>query len=488
MKRIFLRVPSWSLLVVAVCVFGFVPLNAQEWKQIPIPPLPAFHPQQPKRIELPNGMVIFLQEDHELPLIDGIARIRGGSRGEPAAKLGLVSLYGEVWRTSGTKAQSGDQLDDYLEIRAAKVETDGGIDSTTISLSSLKEDFNDVFQVFAVLLREPEFREEKLDLAKREAFDAISRRNDDVGDIARREGVKLAYGAQNPYARTPEYATVAAVTREDLVNWHHTYVHPNNIIMGLVGDFDSAQMEAKLRQAFGGWAKGPAAKEPEIQFTPGKPGYYLVKKEDVNQSNIRMVGLGTTRKNPDYYAIEVFNEALGGGFSSRLVQSIRTAQGLAYGVGGGIGTRFDHPGILQFAMGTKSASTVESIQALYAEIDKLTTNPITDEEISRAKDSILNAFVFNFDTPDKVLRERMAYEFYGYPPDFLERYRAGIEKVTAADVNRAGQKYLHKDQLAVLVVGNTSEFDKPLSSLGPVKDVDITIPPPPAAMGAPGQQ
>jgi zinc protease len=201
-----------------------------------------------------------------------------------------------------------------------------------------------------------------------------------------------------------------------------------------------------------------------------------------------MVGLGTTRKNPDYYAIEVFNEALGGGFSSRLVQSIRTAQGLAYGVGGGIGTRFDHPGILQFAMGTKSASTVESIQALYAEIDKLKTNPITDEEISRAKDSILNAFVFNFDTPDKVLRERMAYEFYGYPPDFLERYRAGIEKVTAADVNRAGQKYLHKDQLAVLVVGNTSEFDKPLSSLGPVKDVDITIPPPPAGMGAPGQQ
>jgi len=488
MKRIFLRVPSWSLLVVAVCVFGFVPLNAQEWKQIPIPPLPAFHPEQPKRIELPNGMVIFLQEDHELPLIDGIARIRGGSRGEPAAKLGLVSLYGEVWRTSGTKAQTGDQLDDYLEIRAAKVETDGGVDSTTISLSSLKEDFNDVFQVFASLLREPEFREEKLDLAKREAFDAISRRNDDVGDIARREGVKLAYGAQNPYARTPEYATVAAVTHEDLVNWHHTYVHPNNIIMGLVGDFDSAQMEAKLRQAFGGWAKGPAAKEPQIQFTPGKPGYYLVKKEDVNQSNIRMVGLGTTRKNPDYYAIEVFNEALGGGFSSRLVQSIRTAQGLAYGVGGGIGTRFDHPGILQLAMGTKSASTVESIRALYAEIDKLKTNPITDEEINRAKDSILNAFVFNFDTPDKVLRERMAYEFYGYPPDFLERYRAGIEKVTAADVNRAGQKYLHKEQLEVLVVGNTSEFDKPLSSLGPVKDVDITIPPPPAGMGAQGQQ
>jgi zinc protease len=165
------------------------------------------------------------------------------------------------------------------------------------------------------------------------------------------------------------------------------------------------------------------------------------------------------------------------------VQSLRTAQGLAYSVGGGIGTRFDHPGIEQFVMGTKSNTTVESIQGLYTQIDELKTKPITDDEITRAKDSILNAFVFNFDTPDKVLRERMAYEFYGYPADFLERYRAGIEKVTTVDVARIIPKYLHKDQLAVLVVGNSNDFDKPISSLGPVKDVDITIPPPPAQTG-----
>jgi zinc protease len=482
MKKFLLAVPLCFLWIVLGILLA-APAQTQTWNQIPIPQLPAFHPQQPKRIQLPNGMVIFLQEDHELPLIDGVARIRGGSRSEPAAKVGLVSLYGEVWRTGGTKTQTGDQLDDYLEIRAAKVETDGGADSTTISLSCLKEDFGDTFKVFSDLLREPEFREDKLDLAKHEAFDGISRRNDDVGQIARREAAKLAYGGQNPYAREPEYATVGAVTRQDLIDWHHAYVHPNNIILGIVGDFDSAQMEATLRKAFGSWEKGPAAKDPEIQFSPAKPGYYLIKKEDVNQSNIRMVGLGTTRKNPDYYAIEVFNEVLGGGFSSRLVQSIRTAQGLAYGVGGGIGTAFDHPGMLRLAMGTKSASTVESIQALYAEIDNLKTNPVTDDEIKRAKDSILNAFVFNFDSPDKVLRERMAYEFYGYPADFLERYRAGVEKVTTADVNRVGEKYLHKNQLAVLVVGNTSEFDKPLSSLGPVTDVDITIPPPPGGMG-----
>src|SRR5947209_18673544 len=134
-------------------------------------------------------------------------------------------------------------------------------------------------------------------------------------------------------------------------------------------------------------------------------------------------------------------------------------------------------------MGTKSQTTVEALQGLYEEIDNLNKQPISDDEIKRAKDSILNSFVFNFDSPDKVLRERMAYEFYGYPADFLEKYRAGIEKVQTADVTRIIPKYLHKDQLAVLVVGNTAEFDKPLSSLGSVTDVDITIPPPPGQMG-----
>jgi zinc protease len=472
-----------SLLCAAVIVGEFaVPraaAQAADWQQIKIPPLPAFSPREPKRIELPNGMVIFLQEDHELPLIDGTARIRGGSRSEPTNKVGLTEIYGEVWRTGGTKAQTGDQLDDYLEIRAAKVETGGNVDSTTIGFTCLKSDFDDVFKVLTDLLREPEFREDKVDLAQKEFFDAISRRNDEVGEIAARESAKLAYGAQNPYARVPEYKTVAAVTRQDLIDWHRVHVHPNNIILGVAGDFDPAAMEAKLRAAFGSWPKGPAAKKEDIQFQPAKPGYYAISKEDVNQSSIRMVALGIRRDNPDYYAVTVFNEAFGGGFSSRLFQKLRTEKGLAYGVGGGIGSTFDHPGILRLSMGTKSQSTMEAIQGLDAEIDDLAKHPIGDDEIQRAKDAILNSFVFNFDSPEKVLRERMAYEFYGYPADFLEKYRVGVEKVGKADVARVAAKYLHKDQLAVLVVGNPAEFDKPLTSLGPVTNVDITIPPPP---------
>jgi zinc protease len=471
-----------SLLVLAIA-FALQPTSATaqatDWQQINVPPLPAFHPQVPKRIVLPNGMVVFLQEDHELPLIDGMARIRGGSRSEPAAKTGLVDLYSEVWRTGGTKSQTGDQLDDFLEIRAAKVETGGNADSTTISWSCLKADFDDVFKVFDDLLRGPEFREDKLDLAQKEYFDAISRRNDDVDGIAARESEKLAYGAQNPYARVAEYNTVAAVTRQDLLDWHHAHVNPSNIILGIVGDFDAAAVEAKLRQMYGGWPKGTALKEEKIEFQPAKPGYYLVQKDDVNQSTINMVGLGITRDNPDYYAVRVFNEAFGGGFASRLFRTIRTQKGLAYAVGGGVGSGFDHFGMVRLSMGTKSATTLESIQALDEQIDDVARHPITEAEIKSAKDSILNSFIFNLDSPDKILRERMTYEFYGYSQDYLEKFRAGVEKVTPADVARVAAKYLHKDKLATLVVGNPAEFDKPLSSLGPVTTIDITIPPPP---------
>jgi zinc protease len=481
------------LLVFALVLFVFIGANAhlwaqaqsasqQTWQQIPIPKLPAFHPVQPKRIELPNGMVVFLQEDHELPTIDGTARIRGGERSLSAKKLGLTDVYGEVWRTGGTKTQTGDQLDDFLEQRAAKVETSGGADSTTVTWSCLKEDFDDVFRVFVDLLKNPEFRADKIEIAQKGMYDGISRRNDEPSQIAAREAAKLVYGANNPYARTPEYVTVAAITRQDLVDWHAKYVHPNNIILGVVGDFDSAKMEARLREAFAAWPKGPAASAPEIKPEPAKPGYYQVEKTDVNQSNIHMVGLGITRRNPDYYATSVFNEAFGGGFSSRLFGDIRTTKGLAYGVGGGVGASWDHPGMLRIMMSTKSQTTIESIQALDEEIADLAKRPINDEEIKRAKDAILNSFVFRFDSPEKVLQEKMAYEFYGYPLDFLENFQKEIEKVTKEDVARVAAKYIHRDQMSVLVVGNVAEFDKPLSTLGPVNKLDITIPPPPPGL------
>lgn len=458
----------------------------KELAAIPVPALPAFNPQQPKRIQLANGMVIFLQENHELPLIGGLMRIRGGSIYEPAAKTGLTDIYGSVWRTGGTKTRTGDQLDDFLEARAAKVETAADDDSSNISFNCLKGDFDDVFAVFNELLRQPAFRQDKIDLVKRQLDGIISRRNDDTDDIAGREAVKLAYGKDNPYARVDEYATIAAVTREDLVNWHEKYVNPSNIIFGVYGDFDPVQMEQLIRKTFESWPAGQRAEEPKIDFTPAKPGIYFVAKEDVDQSNVQLLGLGITRKNPDLYAVTVMNEVLSGGFASRLVNNLRSKLGLAYSVGGGVGSAWDHQGMDDFNMATKSATTKDAIEGLKRELNDLLVNPPSPEEMKRAKDAILNSFVFNFDSKQKVLAEKMRYEFYGYPLDFLENYRSQIEKVSVEDVKRVAQKYVHPNGYAVLVVGNSGQIGDQLTSLGAVTPLDITIPPPPGQPGPEG--
>jgi zinc protease len=454
------------------------PAQTGPWTKIPIPPLHAFKPIQPRRIELANGLVIFLQEDHELPFVDGRILIRGGSRDEPAAKVGLVSMYGEAWRTSGSTNKAGDALDTELAQKAASIETGGGSATTSIEWGSFKQDFDTVFGEAVDLLFHPAFKADKLALAKRQMATGISRRNDDAGQIAGREAAKLVYGSNSPYARHAEYATVAAVTLDDLKAWHDRTVVPNNMIVAVVGDFDGPMMEAKLRKVFEPLPRGTAIEPLKADFPGPKPGVYFVDKEDVNQSTVEILGLGTERSNPDYYALSVMNEVFSGGFSSRVFQYVRTKLGLAYDVGGNFGAAYDHPGTFQSSAGTKSVSTVAATKAILEEIDRLKTKPPTPEEMSKAKDQVMNSFIFRYDTPEKTLNEQVILAFYGYPPDFLEKYKDGIEHVTAADVTRVANKYIDVSKLAILVVGNKSEIQPPLSALGTVTDLDITIPPP----------
>jgi zinc protease len=452
---------------------------AEPWSKIAIPPLHDFKPVQPKRIELANGLVIFLQEDHELPFISGSILIRGGARDEPAAKIGLVSLYGQTWRTSGTAAADGDVLDDRLEAKAASIETGGGGATTSVNWNSLKDDFDGVFAATVDLLLHPVFNEDKLTLAKQQMMAGIARRNDDASSIASREAAIVLYGATSPYARQAQYATVDAVKLDDLKAWHDRTVVPNGMIVAVSGDFDSAKMEATLRKAFEPLKKGTPVQTAKMEFPGPTPGVYFANKSDVDQSNVYIVGLGTERNNPDYYALTVMNEIFSGGFGSRIVQNVRTKLALAYSVGGTYGAQYDHPGMFRVGAGTKSTSTVAATKAMMEEIGRLKTEPPTADELRKAKDQVLNSFIFNYDSRDKTLNEQVVLAFYGYPSDFLEKYKAAVEKVTAADVSRVANKYIDTSKLAIVVVGNEGELTPPLSTLGKVTTLDIAIPPPP---------
>ncbi len=464
--------------VIAATLLAATTLFAQvrDYREIKTPPMKPFTQASPKRIELANGMVIFLMEDHELPVIRGSATVRGGERDVPANLAGLADIYGQSWRTGGTEKQTGDQLDDFLETRAAHLETGADDDSSFVSMNVMKGDFDAVFPLFVELLQHPAFRQDKIDLAKTQEKTGISRRNDDADEIAEREANKLVYGATSSYEHQAEYATVDAVTRESLLAFHDRFVHPNNIIIGVSGDFDSAAMEKKLRAAFGSWKKGPqASKTAPTDIHPATPGVYFVNKDDVTQSNIYLVHLGLRSDNPDYYAIRVMNEILSGDFSGRLMNEIRTARGLAYSVRGGIGTSMDHPGAFSISLGTKSSTTVEAINATRGVAAELQTKPVTEEELAQAKDTLLNRFIFTRDSRAKVLNQRVMLEFYGYPADWYDRYVPGVQKVTAADVQRVAKQYVHPNDLATVVVGNEKEFDKPLSTLGKVTPIDIAI-------------
>jgi zinc protease len=484
MRNPSMRAVTRCALAVAVAAGLIFPtiVPAQEskpWEKIPIPPLHEFKPQEPKRIELKNGIVIFLQEDHELPFITGSVTIPGGSRDENAAKAGMVDLYGQTWRTSGSEKMNGDDMDDLLEAKAAKIETGGDIDSTALTWTSLKGDANQVYGLAMDLLFHPKFNAEKLQLAQQQEATGIVRRNDSEDEIADRESAKLVYGPDSSYTRQPELATIGAVTLADLNAWHDRTVH-GKLIVSIYGDFESAAMEAKLRGTFEGLPPAKALPQRTEKFEQPNQAVYFIDKQDVNQSNIQIVGLGTDRHNPDVPSLAIMNDVLGGGFGSRLFQKVRTELGLAYAVGGGLSFDYDHPGMFRVSVLTKSPSTVEATKAALGELSGLSTQPMTEVELKRAKDDILNSFLFRYDTKEKVLAESVRLEFYGYPPNYLETYKAALEKVTVADINAAAKKYIHPDKLAVLVVGNGPEIKPGLDqlSLGPVHPVDITIPQP----------
>lgn len=477
MNRRNFRIPA-VLLLASLTLPGAAAAQATRAGDLRYPPLPAFDIPQPERVVLDNGMVVMLLEDHELPLVEATALIRTGSRFDPAGKLGLVRLGASVMRTGGTQSMPGDALDDSLESRAASVEVRAEQGMTRASLSSLKADFPQVLGIFADVLRRPAFDAAKLEVARNLAIAEVSRQNDEAGQILFREFGKIVYGADSPYARTETFATLGSIRRDDLVAWHRASFHPDRIVLGLVGDFQRDEALRLIREAFGGWPRGPQWKPAEAAFRKQpSPGVYHVEKGDVTQSYVLMGHLGVLVNDPDYYSLEVMNQALSGSFSSRLLANVRTRKGLAYSVFGGVGSEWDHPGTASLFVSTKTETTGAGIDALLEEARNLAAQPLTAAEVAGAKQSLLNSFIFRFDTRREVLARQLGLELYGYPLDWLSRYQSGIESVTLEQVRKAA-RHLRPEEFSILVVGPAQGLDKPLASFGKVTKVDVSLPPP----------
>lgn len=470
-----------ALVIAFLLTFNFswvATAAAKHYTDLQFAPLSEIQLPKYERFVLDNGLVVYLMEDHELPLVSGTALVRTGSRWEAGEKTGLADLVGSVMRTGGTLKHSPDELNEILEQRAASVETSMSEAAGSASFESLSEDLETVFGLFAEVLREPTFAQEKLDFIKTQVKGNIARRNDNPNSIASREIRKLIYGQNSPYARTVEYATLDKITREDLLKFYQEYFYPNNMILGIVGDFNAKKMRSLIQSQFGDWKpNSKIAKTPLPSVSPANlGGVFFVNQPQLTQSNILVGHLGGKFDSPDYAALDVMNGVLNG-FGGRLFNEVRSRQGLAYSVYGMWSPRFDYPGMFIAGGQTRSDATVQFIKALQTEIKRLQTQTVTEKELQFAKESTLNSFVFNFQDPAQTLSRLMRYEYYGYPADFLFRYQKAVTTTKTADIQRVAQKYLKPENLVTLVVGNQTAIQPPLTELtAKVTPIDVTIP------------
>jgi zinc protease len=451
------------------------PTGARFYRDLKYPPLSDVKVPKYERLVLDNGLVIYLMEDHELPLVSGTLLMHGGDRYDDPTQTGLGAIAGSLLRSGGTKRHTPDQLNTILEQKAASIESGASTNAVSVSFRGLRGDWLELFDLFAEVIQKPDFDETQLNLLKRQTSGGIERRNDDPGGIAGREMGKLIYGSTSPYARQVEYRTLAQITKPRIESFYQRWFVPKGNILAVFGDFEVKAMRGAIEAKFGSWQSpwGNLPPLPEVnQAQVG--GIFLVNQPQLNQSQVQMGHLGGKNDSPDYPALSVMDEVLNG-FGGRLFNEIRSRQGLAYSVSADWSPGDDYPGVFLAGGETRSAATVPFIKAVRGEIDRIRTSPISETELQAAKDTVLNAFVFKFQAPVQTLSRLIRYEFWGYPRDFLQRYRAGVEKTTVADVQRVAKTYLQPDRLVTLVVGNPKEMKPALSELGKVRELDIAI-------------
>ena len=483
MREVWSRPRAWVAALSGMTFLMSSPVLGQgPWvdpRSMPIPQLNPIREIHPQRVQLKNGMVVYFLEDHEFPIFDVQARIHVGGIYDPVEKVGLASITGRVMRSGGSTKVDGDALDEKLESMGASIEVGIGDTDGTASASTLSKNLEETLRLYAQVLRSPAFPQEKIDLAKKQERTSIASRNDEHLDIAFRELARLVYGKEHPYARETEYATIDAITRDDLVAFHREYFHPDRMILTVYGDFSTKKVQKLLGEIFGDWKKStkPLPPDPAVEKSQAQ-GVFLAHKSDVTNSVILLGHESMRQDNPDYPAMDVYHQIVGGGFSSRLFNDIRTLRGLAYATGSFLGAGLHHAGVQGFYVLTQTDSSRVTLGYLRAQVDKSLAEKPTDEELQRAKDGILNSLVFSLSSKGAVLNRMAAYEYYGYPLDFLTRYQEAVRALTADQVLAAAKRNVRAGGLATLLVGDKAHLASQTATLGPITEIDITIPEP----------
>lgn len=467
-----------SKLSIFLCLLSLLlvwPVAAKDRGSLPHPDRLAyrplyFNPPQAQRHALDNGMILYILEDHELPLVNISAVFRSGSVYDPDGKAGLAELTHRIMRTGGAGSLSGDELDDLLAFHAISVAFTADMDMGSADLSVLKQDLALGFDVFSQILRKPRFAEDKLRLAQDLHIEGLRSIQDNPPSYAFREFRKLLY-RDNPRGRLATAKSIRNIQRSDLLAFHERYFYPRNIILAITGDVTTTEAIALANRYLGDWQ---APERPETPPSPAAHQYdaihYLHK--EIQQSVIVSGQLAPSRGDHDFYAFTVLDFILGsGGFRSRIFQKVRSERGLAYSTGSFYRARRDYGAFGAYAM-TRSSATTEVLSLLRDITTDVKTKGVTAEELSWAKKSLANSFIFSFQSSEQIASQQMMLEFDSLPLDFLMKYPEQINQVTAEDLRRTAGRFLNREKTATLVLGNEKAFESPLSAVGKVTRIE----------------
>lgn len=441
------------------------------------PPIPArpealkfpalnYEPPDPRehRVVLKSGPVAYVVPDRELPLVTVSILVRSGAYLDPVGQEGLAAFTGALLVRGGTASKTAEALDERLAFLAAQMSSSIGDDLGTVNLNLLSKDLPEGLTLLREVLTRPRFQDDKLELQRQQTLQALKQRNDDSSSIEARELENLSYGSRFWAARQPTSGSIDSLKREDLEAFHRRWFHPGNFTVAVSGDFDRAAMIQALENLFADWPfRGETPPPIPTDLQPAAPGVYLVDK-DVPQGRVSILLPGVLRDDPDYPAILLMNDILGGGgFTSRIMNRVRSDEGLAYSAGSSFPGGVWYPSTFRAGFQSKSRTVAYATRIVLEELRRMAQGPVTDEELQTAKRSFIESFPENFNTKSKVAGIFAREEFTGRfakSPDFWKGFRQRLEKVGREDVQRVAAKHLHPERVAILVVGNKAEILK----------------------------
>jgi zinc protease len=415
------------------------------------------------RVQLKSGPVAYIVPDRTLPLINIAVYVHTGQYLEPAGKEGLAELTGWLLAHGGAGANTAAQLEERLAFLAADL--NASIDDTqgSVSLNLLSKDSEEGFGILRDVLFAPHFQADKIALRKEQILQGLKQRNDDSAAIEGREKVTLAFGKDFWMNHYSTAASIDAITSDDISGFHRRWFFPQNFVVAVSGDFDRTEMMAKLEKLFADQTQTGAAPAPIPTNTVFcAAGVYLVNKPEVNQGRVSMFMPGIQRDNPDAYTATIMNDILGGGgFTSRILNRVRSDEGLAYSAGSRFSGGVYFPMTFTAAFQSKSRTVAYAASLVLEELKKMKDAPVSDAELNIAKRAYIERFPRNFPTKAQVAAVLAQEEFTGRyltDPQYWNNYRAKIAAVTTSDVERVAKKYIDLDKLVILVVGNEKEI------------------------------